>query len=407
MTRPRLLVLGGRAGLIRACARLGVFVTAYSVEPGQAVLAPGQAGRVVEGESLSNAERIAYNLLRYDERSFDGVTTGYEEGIFSAAVLQALYGTARREVLATAVAFRDKREQKLRLGGCVEHAAIWLLPALHAAALPREARYPLVVKPADGVATAHTYVVHDDEELDEVARRVRDAGIDARGTFVVESFVDGEEWHVNGWTSGGRLQWFSASRYRAPLIRTKDGVVVSSVTLRPADHPDTFARLHEFTARALSGLDLSDGVFHLECFWRGDAFVFSECAARIGGGYVAETIRHMFGVDLYEVAVRLALGEHVAAPDVAQASASHGYLQLPAPDEPVTYVPTVADLLALPGVVEAEYDFRSGNVRPDVRRNSSARAGKVVVHADGERELEQALDAVLAYARSPHPVADV
>lgn len=409
MTSPqrpfKLLLLGARVGLIEACRATNTSMTIYNTERGKTLPAPHGLARVIEGPALADAERIAYDLLRHDERSFDGVVTGYEDGVFSAAVLQAFYGTAQRNDLRTAIAFRDKREQKRKLDGQVPQARLWPIAALTREALPAEARFPLVIKPANGVATSLTFTVRDADDFEAVTRQLRASDTSAFAAFVLEEFVTGEEWHLNGWVSRNELQWFSASRYGAPLIQTKDGAVVSSVTLKPSEHKKTFAELRGFLSKALQALELRDGVFHLECFRQEQGFVFSECAARIGGGYVAETIRHMFGVDLYKVAVRLALGEHVPAPRNVPERGSYGYVQLPAPDEPSRYTPSVADLQAFPGVVEAEYEFRLGDEIPDVRKNSSARAGKVIVQADDEPGLCVGMNEVLAYARRPGPLA--
>ncbi len=55
-------------------------------------------------------------------------------------------------------------------------------------------------------------------------------------------------------------------------------------------------------------LGFDSTVFHLEFFDTGEALVFSECAARLGGGQIPEVIEHAYGIDWFSVQFEQCMG---------------------------------------------------------------------------------------------------
>src|SRR5262249_47034555 len=136
---------------------------------------------------------------------------------------------------------------------------------------------------------------------------------------------------------------------------------------------------------------LADGIIHAEVKAEPDGVYLVEFAVRMPGGRLMEVIRLATGVDLFGAVLAIALGE---APDVTvtRHRAACGWFP-PAPQGRVTRLSGMAEIDALPGVVDSHVKFALGGlVRP--LRSSGDRSGWVLLEAADRAELAARLDAV-------------
>ncbi len=108
---------------------------------------------------------------------------------------------------------------------------------------------------------------------------------------LLECFVPGEIFHVEGITWNGKLLFTSPHKYGQPPMQTMhQGGVFTTRTIDPASEENR--PLLSIHADVLRGLGMHEGVTHSE-FIRSHAdgtFYFLETAARVGGAYIAEVV---------------------------------------------------------------------------------------------------------------------
>ncbi|MGI4827209.1 MAG: ATP-grasp domain-containing protein [Janthinobacterium lividum] len=144
---------------------------------------------------------------------------------------------------------------------------------------------------------------------------------DLRTNYVLERFVAGEVFHVEGVSTDGEILFAQPFQYGKPPFQTMhQGGVFSTRTL-PGSDPD-YHRLLKIHAEMLKALGMQAGVTHSE-FIRSTEdgeFYFLETAARVGGAYIAETVEFATGlnpwVEWARLEVAAARGEHYALPEV-------------------------------------------------------------------------------------------
>jgi biotin carboxylase len=128
------------------------------------------------------------------------------------------------------------------------------------------------------------------------------AALDALGEFrthqVLERFVPGEIFHVEGITWGGELLFAAPHKYGQPPMQTMhEGGVFTTRALDPTtEEAQALLAAHAATLRALG---MREGVTHSE-FIRSHAdgkFYFLETAARVGGAFIADVVEHATGVN--------------------------------------------------------------------------------------------------------------
>ena len=142
---------------------------------------------------------------------------------------------------------------------------------------------------------------------------------DLRTHYILERFVAGPVFHVEGITWEGKVVFAAPHRYGAPPIRT---VHQGGVSTTRALGPDTreYKELVRLHAEVIAALRMISGVTHME-FIQSAAdgkFYFLECAARVGGAYIAEVVEAAQGVNPWaewaRIEVAQARGEQYALP---------------------------------------------------------------------------------------------
>lgn len=349
-----------------------------------------------------NIDAVLNGLYRAGcgKSSFDAVYAHDDPSLMVAAVVGQVLG-ARAVPPAVVALFRDKFLQKQRLAQAgvpvTRHALIddiWDVPADYRMPFDRA-----VLKPVAGMATQSTFVVTDDTSLARVSQDCRSRGTTAR-TFVLEEFVDGEEWFADGIVSGGQVRFVSLGRYAQNcLTAVRERTPVRTFTLDPTADKWAYDLAVPLVTAALETLGLTDGVFHLEMFHDSGTgrVVFSECAARRAGGPIADQVRYKFGVDLADLGVRVLLQP---LPEIA-VRATEGVVAstfLPLVQGTLLSCPTVNDLADLPGVVHARIFVPLGvRVQAAAAPNTFGRFGEVTVRADDETQARQRLAEVTAW----------
>lgn len=227
---------------------------------------------------------------------------------------------------AEALPWRDKFLMKQRVSAAGVTTPAFTVPtdladARHFAA---EVGYPIVVKPRLGFASHGVSIVRDDAQLAAcaVAWNPRDV--------LLEAFVPGEVYHVDGFTQDGKVLHVAVSRYLNDCLAFQDCQPLGSIQLdRDDEEWDTFSDFAGHAVRALPELDFCP--YHLEIFRRPDGeLVFCEIAGRLGGAHVMESFTHATGVNPARLWIRhqigLENGPAVPLPDTGQ---RYGWLLIP------------------------------------------------------------------------------
>jgi biotin carboxylase len=143
----------------------------------------------------------------------------------------------------------------------------------------------------------------------------------AASNHLVERFVPGDIFHVEGITFAGQLLFAAPHQYGQPPFDTMHtGGIFSTRTLdRASPEAAALLSIHAATLRALG---MQNGVTHSE-FIRSHAdgrFYFLETAARVGGAYIADVVEHASGlnpwVEWARIEAALARSEQYQLPDI-------------------------------------------------------------------------------------------
>ena len=155
---------------------------------------------------------------------------------------------------------------------------------------------PWLLKPRSEASAMGITSIHHSGELWPVL----DGLGDEQSFHLLETFLPGDVFHVDGLVEGGKLIFAEVHRYaRPPLSVYQGGGVFVTHTL---NRRSAAARsLVALNRRVLKALGAVQGATHAE-YIRSQAdgkFYFLECASRVGGANIAEAVEFATGINLW------------------------------------------------------------------------------------------------------------
>jgi hypothetical protein len=152
--------------------------------------------------------------------------------------------------------------------------------------------YPVVIKPTSESGSYGTQILRGLEDLN----RYLESGSTTH--MEIETFVEGQMFHVDGLFQNGRIVFIQPSRYINDCLSFRDDEYCGSVTVSPKDTVHDL--LVETTRLIIQNLPSPENMaFHCELWQRTNGeIVFCEIASRTGGAVVSTIIEKTFGINL-------------------------------------------------------------------------------------------------------------
>ncbi|MFJ5220867.1 ATP-grasp domain-containing protein [Streptomyces sp. NPDC088354] len=238
---------------------------------------------------------------------------------------------------------------------------------------------PWVVKPRDAMGSTGVSLVEHREDLPAAM-----AALPERDRFLIEEFVPGPEFSVEGVFRQGRPQILAvtAKDKTAPPYFVELGH-----TLPAPLHPKEDTRVRDCVTAALATLGMRVGAFHVEVWLTPDEVVLGEVHGRWGGDWIHRMLAHAIpGLDIHGLIYDDMLGVERPHPEPAPSRGAAVRYFTPPPGRLVR-VQGWEEVRRHQAVLYCELTAAVGDRIPTVRR-STDRVGLVVVGADSAREAE-------------------
>jgi predicted ATP-grasp superfamily ATP-dependent carboligase len=192
---------------------------------------------------------------------------------------------------------------------------------------PDGIRYPCVLKPLDASASRGVIRANNPDEFRQAAERI--ARMHTRmqaGDILVEDYIPGREFALEGVVSAGKLQTLALFDKPDPL---EGPYFEETIYVTPSrETPEIQAQIRETAQAAVTALGLTDGPVHAEMRVNDSGVWMLEVAARPIGGLCARVLRFDDG-SLERLLLRHAVGEDVSGFHLAPGA--HGVMMIPIP----------------------------------------------------------------------------
>lgn len=291
---------------------LGVRLTVLSCE---ASWASKYADDFLTADLVDHEGVIAAVEEKMKSGRLDGALTFWENAVPLCAVLCEHFGWKGHPPKA-ALAARNKilTRKTLETAGLSKYSPAWA-QIKNKSQLDHEVKrlgLPFVLKPAWGEQSQFVVRLDSVEEAQKAFAYIESnltPAFDpnyAYGTEVIaESFIDGAEVDVDILLQDGELR-FHAFTDNFP---TKEPFFIETGDAMPSRHEDAdLAAVLAMARETIGALGLRNGALHLEAKLCADGPKLIEVNARMGGDYLSDWIKTVWGVDMVEEAARIAAG---------------------------------------------------------------------------------------------------
>jgi len=245
---------------------------------------------------------------------------------------------------------------------------------------------PWIVKPRDGLASIGISLVERPDDLPAAVDKfgsppIRMGSLPVRRSFLIETFVSGEEFSAEGVLVGEVPQVLALTR------KVTDGFIEIGHRV-PADLDQAMTRTAEDeVARAVTAAGITRGIFHVEFWVTESGIVLGELHDRPGGDYIHILVeRTRPGFELYGALIDDLLGRKPEAIPAAKGAASSEFLL--APLGRLRAVHGWEELTCHPAVLAADLEVTPGEVIAPVA-DAFSRHGVFVVGADTTDEVDR------------------
>jgi biotin carboxylase len=192
--------------------------------------------------------------------------------------------------------FRDKLAMRVRAKECgvpvPEFTSVFLYDDLRS--FMRSVPAPWLLKPRTNASAIGIRTIETTEQLWPVLEELGDL----QSHYLLERFVPGEIFHVEGVTWKERTVFGSAYKYGKPPMQTmhQGGIFSTRGLSRESEDARELGGIHR---QVIEALGLVSGVTHTEFIKsRADGrFYFLETAARVGGAHIAEVVEFGSGIN--------------------------------------------------------------------------------------------------------------
>jgi biotin carboxylase len=264
-----------------------------------------------------------------------------------------------------------------------------------ARAFARANGWPLVVKPARGWGQRGVACVESETELVRAYEEARAHS----ATVVVEAWLEGREYSVNGWIEDGRLVSYCVTERITVPGKRPLGVMIAEAYASGLSREDE-ARVVEEARRGAAALGHLRGPCYSQVVLGARGCFLFETAARLGGGFDADVTKLASGVDLYARLLGVAIGDASLERSGGSGATHGGAIAKFSVARPglVRAVSGVDAARAVDGVDDAEVFVPvGGRVYP--LTDSAKRAAYVLAHGATRADATARADAALACLR--------
>jgi len=236
----------------------------------------------------------------HNQYHFTHVVVLAEEDLIRGARIRQSLGISHGQNVEEALRYRDKIVMKtiLRENNIQVPTFAPVESASDVLDFVRKHGNQIVVKPRKGYSSVNTWIIKNDKDLQTLLSSDSNTvgGFDSALDLDVETFVNGQMYHIDGIVYDGQVKLCWPSRYVNICADFQNSKFLASYTLSPTN--PLCRRLQEFTVASIKALGgPSCFPFHMEAWVTPeDEIVFCEIGSRTGGAWVRHVIWRLFEI---------------------------------------------------------------------------------------------------------------
>jgi len=325
MPRDQLIIIepsSSGVSLIPAALSLGVEPVVVTYNRHDRIVPPEYLDMAVEVIEVDTVDAGALEdaVRRYvRDHRVAGIVPGFEYYVALAARLSHVLGLRGLDPqIVDNLRYKHKMRDQLSAAGVACPRYLTVSDKAMLGRVAAEVGFPCVIKPVNGSGSLHVTKVYDQAELEAAYDRMcrdelLDMGLRISHVAIVEAYVAGAEFSVEGYVHGGRVHFLSVTE---KLLCEEPHFAELGHIVNTYLSPEDRAVIYDYTESVVRALRIDLGPFHCELRVCAGQPIVMEIAARLPGDSIVELVHESTGTNLAEVMIRSYLGMEIDAPPV-------------------------------------------------------------------------------------------
>ncbi|MBI4051174.1 MAG: ATP-grasp domain-containing protein [Elusimicrobia bacterium] len=298
--------------ILQRARQLGVHIVLLNKEPNWA---SRYADVLIQADTFDPEECVAELEAFLKSHPLHGAVTFWEDDIPLLAKICERFGWIGNSLEAALNARNKIRTRQILKSKELNHYSVPSHQIKSKENLKKASQtigFPCVLKPAWGASSQFVVKVENWEEAEDAFEYIRSTlspkfdPIYSYGTDILcEGYADGAEVDLDILLQDGQVR-FSAVTDNFP---TKEPFFIETGDAMPSRHEEAdLKRVLEMGEAVVKALGLTHGAVHMEAKICLDSPKLIEVNARMGGDYIPDWIKTVWGVDLVEESLKIAVG---------------------------------------------------------------------------------------------------
>ncbi len=246
--------------------------------------------------------------------------------------------------------------------------------------------YPIIVKPRDNSGSRGVIFCENESQL--VAAFQEAIGFSHKDSVLVEEFIEGKEYSIEGLHFNGKSEVIQFTEKRT----TEFPYNVELGHIQPADiSEDNKQIIREIVSKVGKTLHFENCPSHTELKINSRGIFVIETSPRLGGDYITSTLTPLStGVNMEDAVLQIALGKQIS---IHPRHTQYAGVRFFAFKEGATvhHVPEANAIKGWPNVVDFEFHLKEGQTI-NLITSSLNRYGHITLQAESKASLEEAFD---------------
>lgn len=249
-----------------------------------------------------------------------------------------------------------------------------------------------IVKPTDNCGSRGVFIINSEEDLRGVAKETFESSFS--GTVLIEELMTGTESSVEVLVDSGSpiiLGW--CKKVKSPFPYRVD----MQLDYFPDRTEEENSAVAEMVQQLVHGIELKDGIMHIEFIWTQEGIKIIEFALRgCGGNVITRLMPVLRDYDIKRFLISKVLGVDIP---VELKPSRFGTLKFIIPQEgKVRKIEGVEEIVSKDYVVDFHTELSDGYVVESIK-NTSKRPAHVIVVGDSRVEINERINNVLSTLR--------
>lgn len=342
-----------------------------------------QAEDVLEFDFKNVEEALDVVRKYHAEKPLDGVFTYREFAVMTVAAISEVLGLPGNPVEAIEkIRHKNLTRDALRAAGRPQPSSTLCRSLEEAMRVFESQSHPAwIVKPPASFGSIGVYKVHDAAELATAVARLGEIG---EPEFLLEEFIEGTEYSVEGLIDNGVAVTLAVTEKHttgAPGFVETGHVIPAPVS------PEMRRMIADEVAASLRVLGLRMGIFHVEVFVSGDRVLIGEVHNRQGGDYIDVLLEQALEIEFNGLGLDQLFGRPLELEKIQAKRTAAIQFILP-PEGVVRKVEGWEQVASHPQVVQAMLTVEEGAVIPKTE-SSFSRSGSFLLTAPTYEEARR------------------